>query len=222
VEQIGGGDSGSGDSPVRASVSAADDGAALDRVVTIPNALSVARLAGVPVFLWLVLGPHADAWAVALLIASAATDWLDGKLARALNQQSRLGEALDPAADRLYIAATLVALAVRGIIPWWLLALLVVRELVVAGALGLLKRRMGFGTLQVSFAGKTATLCLLYAFPLLLLGTYAGTWAEIARIIGWAFAVWGTALYWWAAALYLTQTRALLTGRLAPGQAPAS
>ncbi len=222
MEQIGGGDSGSGDSPVRASVSAADDGAALDRVVTIPNALSVARLVGVPVFLWLVLGPHADAWAVALLIASAATDWLDGKLARALNQQSRLGEALDPAADRLYIAATLVALAVRGIIPWWLLALLVVRELVVAGALGLLKRRMGFGTLQVSFAGKTATLCLLYAFPLLLLGTYAGTWAEIARIIGWAFAVWGTALYWWAAALYLTQTRALLTGRLAPGQAPAS
>ena len=108
----------------------------------------------------------------------------------------------------------------RGIIPWWLFALLVVRELVVAGALGLLKRRMGFGTLQVSFAGKTATLCLLYAFPLLLLGTYAGTWAEIARIIGWAFAVWGTALYWWAAALYLTQTRALLTGRLAPGQAP--
>jgi cardiolipin synthase len=180
----------------------------------------VARLVGVPVFLWLVLGPHADAWAVALLIASAATDWLDGKLARALNQQSRLGEALDPAADRLYIGATLVALAVRGIIPWWLFALLVVRELVVAGALGLLKRRMGFGTLQVSFAGKTATLCLLYAFPLLLLGTYAGTWAEIARIIGWAFAVWGTALYWWAAALYLTQTRALLTGRLAPGQAP--
>ncbi len=227
MDQIGGRDSGSGDSPGRASVSAADDGAAddgagLDRVVTIPNALSVARLVGVPVFLWLVLGPHADAWAVALLIASAATDWLDGKLARALNQQSRLGEALDPAADRLYIAATLVALAVRGIIPWWLFALLVVRELVVAGALGLLKRRMGFGTLQVSFAGKTATLCLLYAFPLLLLGTYAGTWAEIARIIGWAFAVWGTALYWWAAALYLTQIRALLTGRLASGQAPTS
>lgn len=222
MDQIGGRDSSSGDSPVRASVSAADDGAALDRVVTIPNALSVARLVGVPVFLWLVLGPHADAWAVAVLIASAATDWLDGKLARALHQQSRLGEALDPAADRLYIAATLVALAVRGIIPWWLFALLVVRELVVAGALGLLKRRMGFGALQVSFAGKTATLCLLYAFPLLLLGTYAGTWAEIARIIGWAFAVWGTALYWWAAALYLTQTRALLTGRLAPGQAPTS
>lgn len=186
-----------------------------DRIVTIPNGLSVLRLLGVPVFLWLVLGPHLDAWAVALLILSAATDWLDGKIARALNQQSRLGEALDPAADRLYIAATLVALAIRGIIPWWLVGLLAARELIVAGALGLLKRRLGFGTLQVSFVGKTATLCLLYAFPLLLLGTYAGNLGEITRILGWAFAVWGTALYWWAAALYLVQVRALLTGRLA-------
>jgi cardiolipin synthase len=193
-----------------------------NRILTIPNALSVARLIGVPVFLWLVLGPHADAWAVALLIASAATDWLDGKIARAMNQQTRLGEALDPAADRLYIAATLVALAIRAIIPWWLVALLAIRELIVAGALALLKRRLGFGTLQVSFAGKTATLCLLYAFPLLLLGAYAETWAEVARIIGWAFAIWGTALYWWAALLYLTQTRALLhdsTRRIPEGAA---
>jgi cardiolipin synthase (CMP-forming) len=191
-----------------------------DRVLTIPNAISVARLLGVPVFLWLVLGPKADGWAVGLLIASSVSDWLDGKIARALNQQSRLGEALDPAADRLYIAATLIGLAVRSIIPWWLVGLLAARELIVAGALGVLRRRLGFGTLQVSFAGKTATLCLLYAFPLLLLGAYAGTWAEIARVIGWAFAIWGTALYWWAAALYLTQTRALLTGRLAPGPQP--
>jgi cardiolipin synthase (CMP-forming) len=202
-----------------ASPAASEDRSA-DRVLTVPNALSVARLLGVPVFLWLVLGPEADAWAVVLLIASAASDWLDGKIARAFNQQSRLGEALDPAADRLYIAATLVALAVREIIPWWLVALLAARELLVAGALALLKRKMGFGTLQVSFAGKTATLCLLYAFPLLLLGTYAGTWAEVARIFGWAFAIWGAALYWWAAALYLIQAHALLTGRMAPDPDP--
>ena len=188
--------------------------ASRDRILTIPNGLSVLRLIGVPVFLWLVLGPHLDGWAVALLILSAATDWLDGKIARAFNQQSKLGEALDPAADRLYIAATLVALAVRNIIPWWLLGLLALRELIVAGALGLLKRKLGFGTLQVSFVGKTATLCLLYAFPLLLLGTYAGNLGEITRILGWAFAAWGTALYWWAAALYLAQARMLLTGRL--------
>jgi cardiolipin synthase len=187
----------------------------VDRVLTIPNALSAARLAGVPVFLWLVLGPRtatADYWAVALLIVAGATDWLDGKLARALNQGSRLGQVLDPAADRLYIAATIIALAVRGIIPWWLVAVLAVRELVVGGALTVLKRRAGFGTLQVSLVGKTATLCLLYAFPLLFLGDHPGWGGTLARVIGWAFAIWGTALYWWAAMLYLAQVRSLTDG----------
>jgi cardiolipin synthase (CMP-forming) len=184
----------------------------VDRVWTIPNAISAARLAGVPVFLWLVLGPRtatADYWAVGLLIVAGASDWLDGKIARALNQGSRLGEVLDPAADRLYIAATIVALAVRGIIPWWLVAVLAVRELVVGGALAVLKRRAGFGTLRVSLVGKTATLCLLYAFPLLFLGDHPGWGGTLARIIGWAFAIWGTVLYWWAAALYLAQVRSL-------------
>jgi cardiolipin synthase (CMP-forming) len=184
----------------------------VDRVLTIPNAISAARLAGVPVFLWLVLGPRtatADYWAVALLIVAGASDWLDGKIARALNQSSRLGQVLDPAADRLYIAATIVALAVRGIIPWWLVAILAVRELVVGGALGVLKRRVGFGTLQVSLVGKAATLCLLYAFPLLFLGDHPGWGGTLARVIGWAFAIWGTILYWWAAMLYLIQVRSL-------------
>ena len=184
----------------------------MDRVLTIPNALSAARLAGVPVFLWLVLGPRtatADYWAVGLLIVAGASDWLDGKLARALNQGSRLGQVLDPAADRLYIAATIVALAVREIIPWWLVGILAARELVVGGALGVLKRRVGFGTLQVSLVGKAATLCLLYAFPLLFLGDHPGWGGTLARVIGWAFAIWGTLLYWWAAMLYLTQVRRL-------------
>ena len=184
----------------------------MDRVLTIPNALSAARLAGVPVFLWLVLGPRtatADYWAVVLLIVAGATDWLDGKIARALNQGSRLGQVLDPAADRLYIAATIVALAVRAIIPWWLVAVLALRELVVGGALAVLKRRVGFGTLQVSLVGKTATLCLLYAFPLLFLGDHPGWGGTLARVLGWAFAIWGTILYWWAAMLYLAQVRSL-------------
>jgi len=184
----------------------------VDRVLTIPNAISAARLAGVPVFLWLVLGPRtatADYWAVGLLIVAGASDWLDGKVARALNQTSRLGQVLDPAADRLYIAATIVALAVREIIPWWLVGILAARELVVGGALGVLKRRVGFGTLQVSLVGKAATLCLLYAFPLLFLGDHPGWGGTLARVIGWAFAIWGTLLYWWAAMLYLTQVRRL-------------
>jgi cardiolipin synthase (CMP-forming) len=178
------------------------------RIWTVPNAISLARLAGVPVFLWLVLGPQADSWAFALLILAGVSDWLDGKIARAWNQQSRLGQVLDPAADRLYIAATLIGLAVRGIIPWWLVGLLVARE-VVLGATLLVLRQHGYGPLQVSLVGKTATLCLLYAFPLVLLGSHAGPLALAAQIIGWAFAIWGTALYWWAAALYLVQTARL-------------
>jgi cardiolipin synthase (CMP-forming) len=184
-----------------------------DRIWTIPNAISVARLAGVPVFLWLVLGlPHTaakDWWAVGLLIASGASDWLDGKIARALHQQSRLGQVLDPAADRLYIVATVVALAIRAIIPWWLVALLAAREVLMAGVLWLLRRR-GWGALQVSFVGKTATLCLLYAFPLLFLGSHVAGYAETARVAGWTMAIWGSALYWCAAVLYIVQARRLL------------
>ena len=185
----------------------------MDRVLTIPNAISAARLAGVPVFLWLVLGVQTQAgdyWAVALLILAGLSDWLDGKIARALNQGSRLGQVLDPAADRLYIAATVIALAIRGIIPWWLVAVLALRELTVGVSLAVLRRRTGFGSLQVSLVGKTATLCLLYAFPLLFLGDHPGWGGTLARVLGWAFATWGTVLYWWAARLYLARVRSLI------------
>jgi cardiolipin synthase len=194
----------------------------MDRVFTVPNVISMARLAGVPVFLWLVLVPQADWWAVGLLIAAGLSDWLDGKLARAWNQQSRLGQVLDPAADRLYIAATLAGLALRAIIPWWLVAVLVSRELVLGVAL-LVLRRHSIGALQVSFLGKAATLCLLYAFPLLFLGSHAGAAALAARVTGWAFAIWGSALYWWAAALYLVQARQVIAAASrdkAAGQQP--
>jgi cardiolipin synthase (CMP-forming) len=181
-------------------------------VLTIPNVLSLARLAGVPVFLWLVLGVQSragDWWAVGILLAAGASDWLDGKIARALNQQTRLGEILDPAADRLYIVSTVVALAVRGIIGWWLLAVLAARE-VVLGVVLLVLRRHGYEPLRVSFVGKAATLNLLYAFPLLFLGSHATSYAVVARVFGWAFALWGTSLYWWAAVLYIEQARRLL------------
>ena len=186
----------------------------MDRILTIPNGISAARLAGVPVFLWLVLGPRsatADYWAVGVLMLAGLSDWLDGKIARALNQASRLGQVLDPAADRLYIAATIIALAVRSIIPWWLVVVLALRELTVGIALAVLRRRAGFSTLQVSFVGKAATLCLLYAFPLLFLGDHPGWGGTLARVLGWTFATWGTALYWWAATLYLVQARSLVS-----------
>jgi len=190
-----------------------------ERIWTIPNFISVARLLGVPVFLWLVLGLRTatgDWWAVGLLIAAGISDWLDGKIARALNQQTRLGQMLDPAADRLYIAATVIALAVRAIIPWWLVAVLAARELLMAVVLAMLRRR-GWAALQVSFVGKTATLCLLYAFPLLFLGSHVAVYAETARVAGWSFVFWGSALYWCSALLYIVQARRLLAG---PDPAP--
>jgi cardiolipin synthase (CMP-forming) len=191
-----------------------------ERVFTIPNLISLARLAGVPVFLWLVLGVRSQAgdwWAVGLLIAAGLSDWLDGKIARAMNQQSRLGEILDPAADRLYIVSTIIALAVRAIIGWWLVAILAARELVL-GVVLLVLRRHGYGPLHVSFVGKAATLNLLYAFPLLFLSSHHTSYQGVARVFGWAFALWGTALYWWAAALYVEQARRLLASDRAGGR----
>jgi CDP-diacylglycerol--glycerol-3-phosphate 3-phosphatidyltransferase len=177
-----------------------------DRIVTIPNALSGLRLLGIPLFCWLALGPHADVAAFAVLAAGAVTDYLDGWLARALGQFSRLGALLDPLADRCYIVATLVVLSIRDIIPWWLAAGLIGRDIFLAALLPVL-RRHGYGPLPVHTLGKAATFNLLYAFPLLLLGTGNSTFATITRSIGWAFAVWGTALYWWAGVLYAVQVR---------------
>ena len=195
----------------------------LGRIWTIPNFISLARLVGVPVFLWLVLGPRsqtADWWAVGILIASGLSDWLDGKIARAFNQQSRLGQLLDPAADRLYIVATVIALAIRGIIPWWLVIVLGAREVLLAIMLAVL-RRHGWGALQVSFIGKAATLALLYAFPLLFLGSHQTSYAELTRVVGWAFVIWGSALYWCAGLLYIVQARRLLAGGPPAADAPA-
>jgi len=196
-----------------------------DRVLTVPNLLSVLRLLGVPLFLWLLLGPQADGWALLVLMLSGLTDWADGKLARMLNQTSRLGTLLDPAADRLYILCTLIAFVVRDIIPLWLAALLVGRDLVLAGTLPVL-RRYGYGPPPVHHLGKAATFALLYAFPLLLLAEGHGTPSDIARPIGWAFVIWGTGLYLWAGVLYLTQVvrlvRAAREGCAAGGAAAAA
>lgn len=178
-------------------------------VWTIPNALSMLRLAGVPVFLWLVLGPEADGWALALLMLSGVTDWLDGFLARKLDQRSSFGEVLDPVADRLYILAVVLGLALRDVIPWWVAVLLPLRDLLLWGLVPFLRTR-GYSALPVHFLGKAATFNLLYAFPLLLLGDGDGTVAELAQVFGWAFAFWGIGLYWWAGVLYAWQVRVLL------------
>ncbi len=176
---------------------------AADRVLTVPNLLSAFRLAGVPLFLWLVLDRHADGLAVTVLALSGASDWLDGKLARWLNQSSRLGALLDPTVDRLYVLATLAAFLVRGIVPWWVVAALVGRDLVVAAGLPVL-RQVGYGPFVVTYLGKAATFNLLYAFPLLLLAQGSSAFAA-ARPVAYGFTAWGGALYLWSGLLYLVQ-----------------
>lgn len=182
-----------------------------DRILTVPNLLSFARLLGVPLFLWLLLR-RLDGWALIVLVLSAITDYLDGKIARAFGLESRLGQLLDPVADRLYIAATLVGLAVREVIPWWFVWLLVAREVLLAVVMLVLKRAGQTG-LPVNVVGKAATLNLLYAFPLLLLGTFDGWVGTAASIVGWAMVWWGVYLYWVAAGLYVVQA-SLVLGQL--------
>lgn len=179
------------------------------RVLTVPNALSALRLLGVPVFIYLVLVAHADLLALLVLVFSGFSDWLDGALARAWGQVSRIGQLLDPLADRLYVFSTVLAFAIRDIIPWWLALALIVRDAVLWLAL-LVLRRYGHGPLPVHYIGKAATANLLYSFPLLLLAGQDGVVGAVAMPVGWAFAIWGVGLYWWAAALYVVQTGSLV------------
>jgi cardiolipin synthase (CMP-forming) len=198
-------------------------GGGADRVFTVPNVLSLLRLAGVPLFLWLLLGPQADGWAIVVLAVGGATDWLDGKLARLLDQFSSLGAALDPAVDRLYILAALIALGAREIVPWWAVAVLVGRDVVLALCLPVLRAR-GYGPFPVTYLGKAATFLLLYAFPLLLLAHGETGIADLIRPLAYAFAAWGTALYLYSGMLYLAQFLLALSRPAPPATraAPAS
>jgi cardiolipin synthase len=193
------------------------DGARTSQVWTIPNIISMVRLAGVPLFLWLVIGPEADVWALVVLMISGFTDWLDGYLARRLNQMSRLGEILDPVADRLYILAAVIGLLYRDIIPLWVAVLLPARDLFLWCLVPFLRTR-GYSALPVHYLGKAATAALLYSFPMLFLGDGDGPVATLSEVFGWAFAIWGIGLYWWAGLLYAWQVRKLMAdrGRRAP------
>jgi cardiolipin synthase len=187
------------------------------RILTIPNILSLIRLALVPVFLVLVIMGH-DRLALLTLIVCSVTDYLDGVLARRLNQITRLGQLLDPAADRLFIFATVVGLAVRGIVPWWFVALVVGRDVALL-ALGIVMANFGFGPLPVHHLGKLATFCLFYALPILMIGQAFPVVAWATNPIGWAFAIWGAFLYWWAGAIYLVEsvkTIQISRGEVAP------
>jgi cardiolipin synthase len=170
-------------------------------VFNVPNLLSILRIALVPVFLWFLLDEFFLAAIVVLAIAGL-TDFLDGYLARKLNQITKLGKMLDPVADRLYIFATLLALSVTGYVPWWLAALVILRDILMLISLPVLAS-VGYKSLPVHYLGKASTFALLYSFPLLLMGKIFTEAAFIITPIAWAFALWGVALYWWSGFVYL-------------------
>ena len=177
------------------------------RVLTIPNVLSVIRLVLLPVFAYLLLERQSYGPALAILIFSGASDWADGKIARLVaNQSSRLGELLDPVVDRIYLVAVPVVLALAGVVPWWLVAVLLGRDALLAATLPVLRGR-GVTALPVTYIGKAATFALMTGFPLILLGQWDSGWSRAAGAVGWAFVIWGTGMYLWSAVLYLIQVR---------------
>ena len=185
-----------------------------DRLLTVPNLLSGIRLALIPVFIYLLLVAHAAGWAVVILMFSGASDWADGKIARLLNQSSKLGEYLDPAVDRLYMVTVPIVLGLRGIVPWWIIAVLLARDVLLAAELPLLRTR-GFTALPVIYVGKAATFALMSAFPLILLGQFDALWSRVVLACGWAFLIWGLYMYLWSFVVYAVQV-VLVMRRLPP------
>jgi cardiolipin synthase (CMP-forming) len=180
-----------------------------DRIVTVPNALSGLRLILIAVFVYLLLFTHAYGAAVAVLTVSGFTDWADGKIARMLDQYSRLGELLDPAVDRLYMIVVPVTMAVARIVPWWIIAVLLVRDGLLAAMLPSLRSR-GLSALPVTYVGKAATFALMSAFPLILLGQWDAQWSRVIGACGWALLIWGLGMYLWSYVLYVAHLRLVL------------
>jgi cardiolipin synthase len=178
------------------------------RIVTIPNLLSLFRLLLIPVFLiLLVAGQYV--WALVVLVVSSLTDFVDGYVARHFNQVTRVGQLLDPAADRLFIFSTLIGLAWTGFIPWWLAGVILARDLLLL-ILGVILANFGYGPLPVHHLGKMGTFALLTAMPLLVLGAAFPAIGVVTDPLGWAAALWGVFLYWWAGVVYALQAGRLI------------
>ena len=188
-----------------------------DRLLTVPNVLSGIRLALIPVFIYLLLVARSDAWAVAILTFTGASDWADGKIARLLNQSSRLGEYLDPAVDRLYMVTIPIVFGLRGLVPWWIIAILLARDVLLAAEMPLLRTR-GITALPVVYVGKAATFSLMSAFPLILLGQWDALWSRVVLACGWAFLIWGLYMYLWSFVVYAVQV-VLVLRRMPPVKA---
>ena len=179
-------------------------GAAESRIWTIPNLLSMLRLALVPPFLALIVVGDYVAALIVLVVASF-TDLLDGYLARRLRQVTRLGQLLDPAADRLYIFAALLGLAANDLVPWWIVVVIVARDVFLL-VLGIVLANHDYGPLPVHQLGKVATFALFFGVPVIMLGLAFPAVQPISEPVGWAITLWGAFLYWWAGVIYAIET----------------
>ncbi|MGZ4675502.1 MAG: CDP-alcohol phosphatidyltransferase family protein [Acidimicrobiia bacterium] len=171
---------------------------------TIPNLISVVRLALVPWFLWLLLHDDRPIAAGILLAFLGASDWVDGYIARHFDQGSQFGKIIDPVADRVLLIAGAVALLVDGSAPRWVLVVILVREaLISVGTLWL--AAMGARRIDVQWVGKAGTLALMFALPLFLWlnETESGAGHDVLWVVTWVFTVGGMALSWYAAAGYI-------------------
>ena len=177
--------------------------AGLDRIWTIPNGISFCRLALVPVFFWLLV-TRQDGAALAVLIAATASDFIDGFIARRFNQVTRLGTLLDPASDRLFIAASVIGLTVREMIPVPLLVAVLARDAVLLAIVVVRGIRVRDFP-RVNLLGKTATFVLFVAFPVVVLSHVIPSAAIALAVIGWVLGASGAVLYWLAGFTYIAQ-----------------
>jgi len=191
-----------------------------DRVLTVPNVITLVRLLCIPVFLWLLFGAGRQTLAAVVLALLGATDWVDGYVARRYHQVSTLGKVLDPAADRLLVGTAVIAIMIHGAVPLWFGIATLARELSVAGTV-LALAALGARRIDVLWIGKAGTFGLMWAYPAFLLGYGTAGWQVGIRDFAWVAGGVGLVLAWAAAAMYLVPARhALSEGRQARRAAP--
>jgi cardiolipin synthase len=188
---------------------------ATDRVLTVPNVITVVRLCMLPVFLWLLFAQENRAAAAALLAVLGITDFLDGYVARHFHQVSELGKVLDPVADRLLFFVAVGGILVDGSVPTWFAAAVLAREVLVGGGT-LVLAAMGVRRIDVTWYGKAYTLLLMVAFPLFLAAESTLGWHDTAGTLALLVGIPGLVLSWWSAALYVPLARRALRERGTP------
>jgi cardiolipin synthase len=194
---------------------AAPEDPGLDRIVTVPNAITLVRLACIPLFVWLLFGADRQIAAALLLGALGATDWVDGFVARRYHQVSTLGKVLDPVADRVLVATAVITITIHGAVPVWFGAATLAREVVVSVAV-LLLASLGAKRIDVLWVGKAGTFALMFSYPAFLLGDGDARWQRPFLVLAWVTGIIGLTLAWVAAGTYLPVARkALAAGRKA-------